>query len=257
MSATTTTRLARTSSKFADRVRNASIAAAPASGHEHGRDIYVYSHLQTKQVVYSLQQNVKVRSLSPSPSPPFPARTLTPPPKNNKALRQLPYNGKKTIPAALRKDLWSPLARISFPAGAAQAGLDAFRMLREYRKLHESQWPAALALDDKGQPLKRRLRGRKLCDQRANSIADIAAALAKVTRPREAAGEEPAREAVGATVRWSDIFDAEFAESWPETVVHDKWAVTRNHRRELRDVLEEEAGEIALDGEPVMEKAMA
>jgi hypothetical protein len=76
----------------------------------------------------------------------------------------------------------------------------------------------------------------------------MAAALGKVTKKE---GEE-----VKATVRWTDIFDAEFAESWPETVVHDKWATTRNQRREL-GMGGEEGGEIALDGEPVVEKAMA
>ncbi|KFX93869.1 hypothetical protein O988_04277 [Pseudogymnoascus sp. VKM F-3808] len=218
MSSSTVSQIARTGSRFADKVRNASVSVKPEV--EHGRQIFVYSHLQTKQVVYSLKQNIK----------------------NNKALRQLPYNGKKTVPAALRKDLWSPLARIEFPAGHSAAGLNAFRMLREYRTLHETQWPKELALDDKGRTLSKKLRGRKLCDQRANSIADISATLAKVSKVETSVKDKAEKEVeeITTTVRWSDILDAEYAASWPETVVHDNWETTRNNRRAIEELPEEE-----------------
>ncbi|KFY06822.1 hypothetical protein V492_07713 [Pseudogymnoascus sp. VKM F-4246] len=218
MSTSTVSQIARTGARFADKVRNASVSVKPEV--EHGRQIFVYSHLQTKQVVYSLKQNIK----------------------NNKALRQLPYNGKKTVPAALRKDLWSPLARIEFPAGHSAAGLNAFRMLREYRTLHETQWPKELALDDKGRTLSRKLRGRKLCDQRANSIADISATLGKVSKVEKSVGDKAEKEIeeISTTVRWSDILDAEYAASWPETVVHDNWETTRNNRRAIEESAEEE-----------------
>jgi hypothetical protein len=157
--------------------------------------------------------------------------------QNNKALRQLPFNGKKTVPAALRKDLWSPLALIEFPAGHSDAGLNAFRMLREYRRLHETQWPEEFALDDKGRTLSRKLRGRKLCDQRANSIADISATLGKVCKVEKPAGDKLEKEVeeITTTVRWSDILDAEYAAGWPETVVHDNWETTRNNRRTIEE----------------------
>ena len=58
MSSSTVSQIARTGSRFADKVRNASVSVKPEV--EHGRQIFVYSHLQTKQVVYSLKQNVKV-----------------------------------------------------------------------------------------------------------------------------------------------------------------------------------------------------
>ncbi|ELR06055.1 hypothetical protein VC83_08136 [Pseudogymnoascus destructans] len=217
MSTSTASQIARRGARFADKVRNASVSVKPEV--EHGRQIFVYSHLQTKQVVYSLKQNVK----------------------NNKALRQLPYNGKKTVPAALRKDLWSPLARIEFPAGHSAAGLNAFRMLREYRTLHETQWPKELALDDKGRTLSRKLRGRKLCDQRANSIADISATLGKVSKVEKEVGDKAEKgvEQISTTVRWSDILDAEYAASWPESVVHDNWETTRNNRRAIEEFPEE------------------
>ncbi|OBT63569.1 hypothetical protein VE03_07006 [Pseudogymnoascus sp. 23342-1-I1] len=218
MSSSTVSQIARTGSRFADKVRNASLSVKPEV--EHGRQIFVYSHLQTKQVVYSLKQNVK----------------------NNKALRQLPYNGKKTVPAALRKDLWSPLARIEFPAGHSAAGLNAFRMLREYRTLHETQWPKEFALDDKGRTLSRKLRGRKLCDQRANSIADISATLGKVSLVEKSVKDKTEKEVeeITTTVRWSDILDAEYAASWPQSVVHDNWETTRNNRRAIEELPEEE-----------------
>lgn len=58
MSTSTVSQIARTGARFADKVRNASVSVKPEV--EHGREIFVYSHLQTKQVVYSLKQNIKV-----------------------------------------------------------------------------------------------------------------------------------------------------------------------------------------------------
>jgi hypothetical protein len=72
--------------------------------------------------------------------------------------------------------------------------------------------------------MSRKERGRKLCDQRANSVADMAAALEVVTKA-------PSTEGVVATVKWADMLDAGFAERWPESVAHDRWEVTRNNRR--------------------------
>jgi hypothetical protein len=126
--------------------------------------------------------------------------------------------------------------------------------MREYRKLHETQWPKSFAIDPKtNRPLSRTERGRRLCDQKANSIADMAAALAAVTVRTEVTKKEVEveREAsrgkkkletevretkshsplVRVTVQWSNILDAEFAEAWPETVVHDQWVTTFNNRK--------------------------
>jgi hypothetical protein len=151
-------------------------------------------------------------------------------PKNNAALRQLPYNGKKTVPRALRKDLWAPLALISFPPGGRAVGLSAFQKLREYRRLHEVSWDESLRTDDDGKTLSRLQRGRKLRDQKANTVADIATVLGKIGRPE---GEEiglTAMPGVGKSltppptveVKWSNLVDAEFAPSWSPNVVHDK-----------------------------------
>jgi hypothetical protein len=303
--------IAKRASKGAGKVRHATISAAPIEGQSTiiedaparlpGGEIYIFYHLQTKQVVYSLKKNVK----------------------NSHALKQLPYNGKKTVPAALRKDLWTPLAKVDFypvdTPQAAAAGLHAFRRLREYKKMHELQWPAELAMEEQDttdsgkksnpKPLSRKLRGRKLCDQKANSIADLAAALNAVTTPvvepklaldkdgkplvdedgnptgqlekdvelakNAATGaieeggviadakedapvvtgaveegavvgeageessqapvqvveEEDAESVIGATVNWADMFDAEFAESWPKRVVHAQLPPIRHNRK--------------------------
>lgn len=147
--------------------------------------------------------------------------------------------------------MWLPFAKIEFAADQSQAGLDAFRILREYRKLHETQWDPSFTLDDKGRPISRIARGRKLCDQRANSIADMAATLAKVSTFKRPVGTKPKKgekgkaqefkeEVVKATVRWSNIVDAEFAEKWPSTVVHDALVMTKNNRRVIQDEPEAE-----------------
>jgi hypothetical protein len=170
---------------------------------EHGQQIFVYNHLQTNQVIYSL-----TRSLN-----------------NNASLRQLPYNGKKTVPRALRKDHWHPLAQITFPSGHGTLGLFAFQKLREYRKLHETSWDESFAKDADGKPLTRKARGRRLCDQKANSVADMAAVLMGLEKEKLEVAER-----LRVEVRWSDLLDAEFAETWSENVVHDMMGYRRNNR---------------------------
>ncbi|PQE13196.1 transcriptional regulation of mitochondrial recombination domain-containing protein [Rutstroemia sp. NJR-2017a BBW] len=192
-------------------VRYASSVAANKSGRpEHGEQIYVYNHLQTNQVVYSLTKSLK----------------------NNASLAQLPYNGKKTVPAALRKDHWSPLALITFPPGTSAAGLTAYQKLREYRKLHELSWdPSSPVFQDKdGKPLNRILRGRKLNDQKANSVADIAAVLESIREGNEKIGLKGIGEGKNVEVKWRDLNDAEWAEKWSEAVVHDVWEWRENNR---------------------------
>ncbi|KAI9799888.1 MAG: hypothetical protein M1833_003810 [Piccolia ochrophora] len=220
----------------------------------HGEHIYVYSNIRTNQVVYS----------------------LTPQLDNTKALRQLPFLGKKTVPATLRKDIWHPMATISFPHGTQ--GLLAYQKLREYRRLHELSWPVDQfrSPTDPNQMMSKKQRGRKLMDQKANTVADIAAVLqgqeemadarretesaeAAETPETEAEGEGegegkgkskpprrrkgrrkgPAPERLpvegveGVTIRWTDILDAEYAESWPDAVVHDVKELERRGRQKF------------------------
>lgn len=112
----------------------------------------------------------------------------------------MPFAGKQTVPRALRKDIWRPLAAVSFPN--APQGLQAFRKLREYRKLHELSWGKPTIVNggllDLENPYRRheiarppkKERSRLIMDQRANSIADLAAVL----REQEAVGIAKERE---------------------------------------------------------------
>ncbi|KAI5194920.1 hypothetical protein E4T38_09321 [Aureobasidium subglaciale] len=118
---------------------------------DHGRHLFVYHQIWTNQVVYSLERSMNVA-------------------QNNQCLKQLTFAGKKTLPSALRKDMWRPLLTATFPS--TSQGLSAFRKLRELRMLHEHNWehpnPEAQKLPEKKQ------RGFIIMDQKANSIADLA-----------------------------------------------------------------------------------
>lgn len=119
---------------------------------------------------------------------------------------QLPDLGPNLKPPSVRRDSWKPFWTVTFPDdddGYSQ-GLHAFRKLREWRMLHEfnSTPPRALArpfgqnaikglqrrLDDRGgsktetvydliRRRKKSMRTRVVMDQKANSIADLAAVL--------------------------------------------------------------------------------
>lgn len=194
---------------------------------EHGSQIFFYNNIRTNQIIYSL------------------TRTLN----NNESLKQLPFLGKKTVPARLRKDLWTPLCLVEFPRPAE--GLLAYRRLREFRRLHETSYP--ISLITRPGPWRilesKKKRGKILMDQKANSIADLAAVLAlqkqgpsqdhveeanrRADRVRLQKGrgkkawrwknpEGPVQGGVeGVKVRWVNLLDAEFAAEWPEEVVHD------------------------------------
>ncbi|WPH01976.1 Hypothetical protein R9X50_00483000 [Acrodontium crateriforme] len=164
------------------------LKAAPAL--PHGRHIFAYRNVKTNQVVYSLNRVLQ----------------------NNAALKQLPDLGANRKPTALRKDMWKPLWTLALPESTQNGdakepyrqGLEVFRKLREYRKLHELNWtpPPELArpytakdieriqtwLDQRGGSKKetphdiiarrkKNLRARLVMDQKANSVADLAAIL--------------------------------------------------------------------------------
>ncbi|KIW64239.1 hypothetical protein PV04_09186 [Phialophora macrospora] len=166
------------------------IQVAKALRHKtHGLDIYAYRHIRTNQVVYSL------------------TRTL----QENKVLAQLLYHGKKTVPATVRNDMWTPYFSIHFPATPAGAleGLFAFQKLRELSMQRQLSPPEDLiratqedidivkskigspttlqemAIRDElrgkipklNEILPKKLRAQKLMDQKATSVADAAFVL--------------------------------------------------------------------------------
>lgn len=154
-----------------------------------GMNIYAYRHIQTQQVVYSLTKHMD----------------------NNKILKQLLFHGKKTVPEALRRDLWRPYFSVHFPQTPAGAmkGLRVFRELRELSALRQLSPPRDLRIasqkdidemkrgrdsdewDEKmeaihpndrplvGKRLPPKSLARKLMDQAATSVADVAAVLTR------------------------------------------------------------------------------
>lgn len=111
------------------------------------------------------------------------------------------FVGKKTVPRALRKDHWRPLAHVTF--SNEQSGIQTFHYLREYRKMHETAYdPSILKTTSHFE------RKKLLMDQRANAIADLAESLKKTNDER-------------IEILWDDIYDAEYAEKWPSNVLHD------------------------------------
>lgn len=79
-------------------------------------------------------------------------------------------------------------------------------------------------------------------DQKANSVADLAAVLLQQERPVETSRGWAKKKKMrkgggrnlnllgtveGVRIRWADVLDAEFAATWPEAVVHDVLARSR------------------------------
>jgi hypothetical protein len=160
----------------------------------------------------------------------------------------MPFNGKKTKPAKLRKDYWSPMAMIQFPEGQGAVGRSVYQKLRELKHLHEVSWtdefryksPEEFTDADKKKiaeektkgndykPVRSKAdRGVALNAQKTNSIADMAAVLSgngngngsKVLTADEATGEKG--ELVKVSISWANDQDKEYAESWSENVSHD------------------------------------
>ncbi|KAG9381037.1 Mhr1 domain containing protein [Pyrenophora tritici-repentis] len=121
----------------------------PKGTTKHGEIIYIFRNTKTNQIIYSLQELL-----------------------DNHHLDQLPFIGKHSKPPVLRPDEWVPHCVVTFPTPAQ--GQNAFRKLREFRKLHELSW-------DKTNPeyrrLDRELRMKKIMNQRANTSADLAEVL--------------------------------------------------------------------------------
>ncbi|KAI7212409.1 hypothetical protein KC333_g7131 [Hortaea werneckii] len=176
----------------------------------HGRYIYAYAHTRTSQVLYSLTRNLTPSQLS----------------------KQLPDLGANHADSKLRKDLWQPFFTLCLPETEAgdRQGLHAFKKLREYRKLHELSWkPSPLlskpwtegeieelkqSLNSRGgnkkesvydliKREKKKMRVREVQDQKANSIADLAAVLLEQEDLGELTG--PMREAEKKDLRQKEV----------------------------------------------------
>jgi hypothetical protein len=73
------------------------------------------------------------------------------------------------------------------------------------------------------QQLTKKKRGRKLMDQKANSVADMACVLGAIgtDKPWGTKGMEDSGEGTVVEIRWGNVADAEFAETWSGEVLHD------------------------------------
>ncbi|KAF7165569.1 hypothetical protein CNMCM5623_009754 [Aspergillus felis] len=144
----------------------------------HGKNIFAYHNIRTNQVVYSLTRYLE----------------------KNSVLRQLIYHGKKTVPATLRKDMWVPYYSVHFTD--SKIGLRAYHLLREFSMQRQLAPPRemititeqflaqkrprnpeeAKKFDEKyadkiGWLMEKKDRARVVMDQKATSVADIAAVL--------------------------------------------------------------------------------
>ena len=129
--------------------------------------------------------------------------------QSGQIMPQLVFHGKKTVPAAIRRDMWRPYFAVHFPETdvGAKAGLTAYQRLREFalrrqlspppeqliatekdyedekkRKgdpvdVREQQFARNMKLPFVGQRLPKKLRAKRLMDQRATSVADLAFVL--------------------------------------------------------------------------------
>ncbi|KAI1496730.1 transcriptional regulation of mitochondrial recombination-domain-containing protein [Biscogniauxia marginata] len=136
----------------------------------HGEKIFIFSHFLNGMTVYSHDPVLKA----------------------NRALKQLPFNGRKMKPSKLRRDYWRPLAMIQFPEGLGVVGQSVFTRLRECRRLHEVAWDDSILYDvETRRTLKRIERGSVLSDQKANAVADMAAVLGGLGKGNKIWAPEP------------------------------------------------------------------
>lgn len=166
-------------------------------------------------------------------------------------MRQIPFNGKKLKPAALRKDYWRPMAVIQFPEGQGEVGRSVFQKMREFRKRHELQWE-----NEEYYKLSKQERGVELNDQRANTVADIAAVLGGAGKGNKIWEEPPAGEGEGqgklhsATVFWENPQDHSYAREWPSNVEHQLGLPSQS--RAVPESLEDAVEEDTQEGQPVV-----
>ncbi|TQV91388.1 hypothetical protein V2A60_008963 [Cordyceps javanica] len=190
----------------------------------HGENIWVFAHRRTSQIIYSFNATLD----------------------GVHDMKQLPYNGKKTKPAKLRKDYWAPMAKIAFPKGAGSVGCTVFQKLRELKHLHEVSWDDTLlykkpieynesqrkaaakrAAEEEPEPRFTRSkaeRGKALNAQKANSVADMAAVLGGAGPGNKIVSTEKTgrKKLVEVTVTWANILDAGYAQKWSHNVAHSE-----------------------------------
>lgn len=138
-------------------------------------------------------------------------------------MRQIPFTAKKAKPAKIRKDLWRQIAMVQFPEGKGAVGQSVYAKLREFYQRHLLEWDDSLPLVkrdyDRGlRVITRQERGKKVLEQKANAVADLAAALAGAGKSNKIVAE--GGELCEATVFWANAMDRHHAEAWTPNVKH-------------------------------------
>ncbi|KAF2670369.1 hypothetical protein BT63DRAFT_424305 [Microthyrium microscopicum] len=126
--------------------------------HEEFRSssIYLFSHVVTNQVLYSMTAHIDPAEALPS----------------------LTFYGKKTVPAKIRKDNWRPYAVANF--SSPDAALLAFTQLRELRMLRDYGW-RKLGTHGPNKDKRKKL----LMDQRGSSVCDLSTVIVKLNETYE------------------------------------------------------------------------
>ncbi|KAG5953249.1 hypothetical protein E4U58_000502 [Claviceps cyperi] len=196
---------------------------------DHGEKIWVFTHRRSDQVIYS----------------------VTYPLRFNKGMEQLPFNGKKSKPATLRKDYWSVMARIDLPKKQGEVGLSVYQKLRELKHLHEVCWGDEIMfkrhweLTEKQtrKAERRKAQGKSygiartkeeradaLNRQKPNAIADMAVVLSgqgkgnkMVLTSGNGGQDESEARLLPVTIRWMHDYDKDYAEFWSDNVTHEEY----------------------------------
>lgn len=133
------------------------------------------------------------------------------------------------------------MAIVELPAGKGAVGRNIFQKLRELKHLHEVSWSDdvyykdeseytndeakhAAKAQEEGRQFKTlrsiKERGKALCAQKKNSIADLAVVLAGQGRGNRMVVDESKAELVPVTVTWANDQDRNYAQEWSSNVTH-------------------------------------
>ena len=143
------------------------------------------------------------------------------------------------------------MALIEFPEGLGIVGRSVYQRLREFRMMHELEWGPEMFRDEGGKSIPKKQRGRLLNDQKANTVADVAAVLggagkgnrissSKAEKDKELSKENVLDGLVKATVWWIDNLDQNYAQTWSSNVTHQNFSQAMLERLERSS---EEEGE--------------
>jgi len=121
------------------------------------------------------------------------------------------------------------MAVIEFAQGQGEVGRSVLQKLREFRRRHELEWGDKATIDEMRKLIKPwrgggHELGKVLNDQKANSVADIAAVLGGAGKGNRIWAKPPQDEDPGelhqATIYWADELDQAYAQWWPQNVNH-------------------------------------